>query len=43
MNIPTSLAPYAWKKTEYTWTVDNTTSVIKTTYEIIATALYPET
>ena len=43
MSIPTALAPYAWKRTRYTWTVDGETSDLKTTYEIVATALYPET
>ena len=43
MSIPTTAAPYTWKKTEYTWTVNNQSSVIRTVYEISATALYPET
>lgn len=43
MSIPDNVAPYAWKKTVYSWTVNNSTAKIKTTYEIVATALYPET
>lgn len=39
MQIPTSQTPYTWKKTIYSWS----DTVIKTTYEICATALYPET
>lgn len=39
MTIPDSLTPYTWKKTTYYWS----DTVIKTTYEICATALYPET
>lgn len=39
MHIPTSQTPYTWKKTVYSWS----DTVIKTTYEICATALYPET
>lgn len=39
MTIPNSQTPYTWKKTTYYWS----DTVIKTTYEICATALYPET
>lgn len=39
MQIPTSQTPYTWKKTIYSWS----DTVIKTAYEICATALYPET
>ena len=39
MTIPTASTPYTWKKTVYSWS----DAVIKTTYEICATALYPET
>lgn len=39
MHIPDSLTPYTWKKTVYSWS----NVEIKTTYEICATALYPET
>lgn len=39
MQIPTSQTPYTWKKTIYSWS----DAIIKTTYEICATALYPET
>lgn len=39
MTIPDSLTPYTWKKTTYYWS----DTEIKTTYEICATALYPET
>lgn len=39
MHIPTSQTPYTWKKTVYSWS----DTIIKTTYEICATALYPET
>lgn len=39
MHIPDSQTPYTWKKTVYYWS----DTEIKTTYEICATALYPET
>ena len=38
--MPTSAAPYTWKKTIFKWGVDQIGDPI---YEIIATALYPET
>lgn len=37
--LPNASAPYAWQKTVYYWGTD----VVKTTYHIISTALYPET
>ena len=37
--LPTTSAPYTWQKTVYYWGTD----VVKTTYHIISTALYPET
>lgn len=39
MHLPSSQTPYTWKKTTYYWS----NVKIKTTYEICATALYPET
>ena len=38
--LPTSEAAYTWKKTQYLWGQDNIGDPI---YEIVATALYPET
>lgn len=45
MTPPNSLAPYCWKRTRYYWKISesDTPEVIKTIYEICATALYPET
>lgn len=45
MTLPTSSAPYCWKCTQYKWKINETDvpQVIKTIYEICATALYPET
>lgn len=43
MHLPNSAAPYTWKKTIYSWTVGETSTDVKTIYEIVATALYPET
>ena len=37
--LPSAAAPYAWQKTVYYWGTD----VVKTTYHIVSTALYPET
>lgn len=37
--LPTADDPYTWQKTVYYWGVDE----IKTIYNIVATALYPET
>lgn len=37
--LPTSEDPYTWQKTEYYWGSD----LVKTVYNIVATALYPET
>lgn len=37
--LPTAAAPYTWQKTVYYWGEDPVT----TTYNIVATALYPET
>ena len=45
MTPPNSSAPYCWKRTRYYWKISESESpqVIKTIYEICATALYPET
>lgn len=45
MTPPNSSAPYCWKRTRYYWKISesDTPEVIKTIYEICATALYPET
>ena len=45
MTPPNSQAPYCWKRTRYYWKISesDTPEVIKTIYEICATALYPET
>ena len=45
MTPPNSQAPYCWKRTRYYWKISEseTPEVIKTIYEICATALYPET
>ena len=45
MTPPNSSAPYCWKRTRYYWKINEQDSpqVIKTIYEICATALYPET
>ena len=45
MTPPNSSAPYCWKRTRYYWKINEqeTPQVIKTIYEICATALYPET
>ena len=45
MTPPNSSAPYCWKRTRYYWKISEqeTPQVIKTIYEICATALYPET
>lgn len=45
MTPPNSSAPYCWKRTRYYWKINESESpqVIKTIYEICATALYPET
>ena len=45
MTPPNSSAPYCWKRTRYYWKINEQESpqVIKTIYEICATALYPET
>lgn len=45
MTSPNSSAPYCWKRTRYYWKISEseTPEVIKTIYEICATALYPET
>ena len=45
MTPPNSSAPYCWKRTRYYWKISEseTPEVIKTIYEICATALYPET
>lgn len=44
MNPPNTSNPYTWKKTEYTWNVQGSQPTsIRTTYEITATALFPET
>lgn len=45
MTPPNSQAPYCWKRTRYYWKINESESpqVIKTIYEICATALYPET
>ena len=45
MTLPTSSAPYCWKCTQYKWKINETDvpQVVKTIYEICATALYPET
>lgn len=45
MSLPTSSSPYCWKRTQYYWKINETDipQVIKTIYEICATALYPET
>lgn len=43
MNPPNTSTPYTWKKTIYTWNVQGQSTPIKTTYEITATALFPET
>jgi len=39
MILPSTSAPYAWQKTVYKWG----DTVVKETYSIVATALYPET
>ena len=41
--MPTSDFPYTWKRTIYTWGEDDNQTVIKTMYEIVSTALSPET
>lgn len=43
MQIPNSTTPYTWKRTRYYWTVDGTPTQVAISYEIVATALYPET
>ena len=45
MTLPNSSTPYCWKRTQYHWKINekDTPQVIKTIYEICATALYPET
>ena len=45
MSLPNSSTPYCWKRTQYKWKINKTDApqVIKTIYEICATALYPET
>ena len=45
MTPTNSSAPYCWKRTRYYWKISEqeTAQVIKTIYEICATALYPET
>ena len=45
MTPPNSSAPYCWKRTRYYWKINEQEilQVIKTIYEICATALYPET
>lgn len=45
MSLPNSSTPYCWKRTQYKWKINETDvpQVIKTIYEICATALYPET
>lgn len=45
MSLPNSSTPYCWKRTQYKWKINETDvpQVVKTIYEICATALYPET
>ena len=45
MTPPNSSTPYCWKRTRYYWKINEQEipQVIKTIYEICATALYPET